>query len=525
MERSDMSNKENKLFMDKRSVSASNVASTTNAQDKEAVLAPNSSRKSEQSSLHPQQGTGLGNFTKTLLAKAKTDECGLSPATLQSLVNPMRSQLGLPCLSLFSKVDSTPRESCDEPPPQASPTDLEKHTSDKQSPPYSDLLVQNNDSDQSTELPRFAPARQLPLSNFTTTTASNKTFVHGLESNNNTFPEVAAVIPTPKSKYPSGDCQPKSVKKNLNTPKTNTVLSNHAIKQKGSIKKPPAGSGGWKFSSEHVQGKEYLIINQLGKGGCGEVLLVIEKDKRELFALKRINLSGIADSSVDECVNEVQMLVDLRDSDLVVHIYAWEFDKGEKTMKIVMEHGHCDLQHTIKSKYMTCLKLRGIWERLLTIVDVIHKRGIVHADLKPANFIWSGDNLKIIDFGIASRLQNDHTSIAMLCPKGTLNFISPETMQPDALGLAKISPKSDIWSLGCILYWMAYGRTPFEHITHPVQKMAAIVKGAIDYPPLPHQFSSSAPEIISVLKLCFQMDYRRRPSTSDLLQHPLIRNV
>lgn len=113
------------------------------------------------------------------------------------------------------------------------------------------------------------------------------------------------------------------------------------------------------------------------------------------------------------------MLVDLRDSDLVVHIYAWyvvlnsyfrsqtdsvffiirEFDKGEKTMKIVMEHGHCgksfgitwesleifdvqyafyeplDLQHTIKSKYMTCLKLRGIWERLLTIVDVIHKRG------------------------------------------------------------------------------------------------------------------------------------------------------
>lgn len=53
-----MSNKENKLFMDKRSVSASNVASTTNAQDKEAVLAPNSSRKSEQSSLHPQQGTG-----------------------------------------------------------------------------------------------------------------------------------------------------------------------------------------------------------------------------------------------------------------------------------------------------------------------------------------------------------------------------------------------------------------------------------------------------------------------------------
>lgn len=120
-----------------------------------------------------------------------------------------------------------------------------------------------------------------------------------------------------------------------------------------------------------------------------------------MFALKRVNLSGIADASVEECVNEVQMLVDLRDSDLVVHIYAWfveitnpdydkstismcmsdinicfrEFDKKEKTMKILMEHGQCDLQHSIKAKNWTSLKLRSIWERLLTIVDVIHNRG------------------------------------------------------------------------------------------------------------------------------------------------------
>lgn len=64
--------------------------------------------------------------------------------------------------------------------------------------------------------------------------------------------------------------------------------------------------------------------------------------------------------------------------------------------------------------------------------------GIVHADLKPANFVWVDDNLKIIDFGIASRLQSDLTSIAMANPKGTLNFISPEIIKLDDCGRSKV---------------------------------------------------------------------------------------
>jgi len=72
--------------------------------------------------------------------------------------------------------------------------------------------------------------------------------------------------------------------------------------------------------------------------------------------------------------------------------------------------------------------------------SILMVTGIVHADLKPANFVWVGGNLKIIDFGIANKLQADYTSIATLHPKGTLNFISPETVSQDQFGRTKVSP-------------------------------------------------------------------------------------
>lgn len=72
---------------------------------------------------------------------------------------------------------------------------------------------------------------------------------------------------------------------------------------------------------------------------------------------------------------------------------------------------------------------------------------------------------------------------------------------------------------------MVYGRTPFEYIAHPVAKMNAIVKGDIAYPPLPPQLQASASELLSVLKSCFQHDYRMRPTTAELLCHPFLRKL
>ena len=106
---------------------------------------------------------------------------------------------------------------------------------------------------------------------------------------------------------------------------------------------------------------------------------------------------------------------------------------------------------------------------MLKSVSVVHKMNIVHSDLKPANFLIVNGTLKIIDFGIASKISDDKTHVTKDNTMGTFNYMSPEAIQSGEN--VKIGVKSDVWSLGCILYQMVYKKLPFGHIKEPWKKM------------------------------------------------------
>ncbi|CAG2118064.1 unnamed protein product [Medioppia subpectinata] len=178
-------------------------------------------------------------------------------------------------------------------------------------------------------------------------------------------------------------------------------------------------------------------------------------------------------------------------------MYAHEYQNNGQQLLVVMEKGDSDLNNVLKS-FMESEEKRSLdphlvrfyWQQMLKSVDEIHAKGVVHSDLKPVNFILVAGKLKLIDFGIANAIQANNTSVFKESQIGTINYMAPEALQnrSDIRGktVIKYNCKADVWSLGCILYTLVYGRTPFHHLNHLFQKASAILdpNHQINYPPI-----------------------------------------
>ncbi len=154
-------------------------------------------------------------------------------------------------------------------------------------------------------------------------------------------------------------------------------------------------------------------------------------------AVKRVDLSGVSECEASAFRNEVKLLERLRGNRRIVKLIDYEErpkNGGEGTeLFVVMEHGERDLANMLKEvssseNGLTDAKTKFFWEEMLEAVSVVHRENIVHSDLKPANFLIVGGMLKLIDFGIASTVNDNKTHVtkvscfvlkyfSMLCSK------------------------------------------------------------------------------------------------------------
>ncbi|XP_034553981.1 dual specificity protein kinase Ttk isoform X2 [Notolabrus celidotus] len=270
-----------------------------------------------------------------------------------------------------------------------------------------------------------------------------------------------------------------------------------------------------------IKGRQFFILKMIGRGGSSKVYQVLDH-KKQLFAVKYVDLEEADAQTVESYKNEIEHLNHLQQySDQIIKLYDYEITNSYIYM--LMECGNLDLNTWLRNrKSVNPLERKFYWKNMLEAVQTIHKHGIVHSDLKPANFVIVNASLKLIDFGIANRIQPDVTSIMKDSQVGTLNYMPPEaikdTSSQHGKARSKISPKGDVWSLGCILYCMTYRKTPFQSITNQIAKLHAIIDPShkIEFPDIAEK------DLLDVLKRCLVRNPKERISIAELLEHPYL---
>jgi non-specific serine/threonine protein kinase/serine/threonine-protein kinase len=220
----------------------------------------------------------------------------------------------------------------------------------------------------------------------------------------------------------------------------------------------------------------YSVVGRLGEGGMGTVFEAEQHNPRRRVALKVMRGGPFVDEeSVRMFQREVESLARLKHPNIGAIYDAGRTQTGEHFFAMELVRGR-DLGEFLrargapKSRAETRFRLR-LFQSICDAVHYAHQRGVIHRDLKPSNIIVAEDEntapdeiptVKILDFGLARITEADVnatqvTEIGVI--KGTLAYMSPEQTRGDS---AEIDLRTDVYSLGVILYEMLTGLLPYD---------------------------------------------------------------
>ncbi len=246
----------------------------------------------------------------------------------------------------------------------------------------------------------------------------------------------------------------------------------------------------------------YQIIEELGKGGMGKVYKANDTDIKEKVAIKLIKPEiSTNKKTIERFQNELKFARKIRHKNVC---QMYDLNREEGTYYITMEYVEGEnLKNMIRmSRQLGIGTAISVAKQVCEGLAEAHKLGVVHRDLKPSNIMIDREgSVRILDFGIARSLKEKGITGA-----GVM-IGTPEYMSPEQVEAKETDQRSDIYSLGVILYEMVTGRVPFEGDT----PFTIGVKHKSETPKNPKELNAQIPEDLSnVILRCLEKDKENR---------------
>ena len=270
----------------------------------------------------------------------------------------------------------------------------------------------------------------------------------------------------------------------------------------------------FEYHSIHFLMEQFECIKQIGRGGYGSIYLVKSLSDESLKVIKEVDTSNMSKEECERSKKEVEILRELKHINIIQYI---SYNVRNQKLYILMEYADGgDLSDKISEQRLRKKRFReelivDWFVQMCLSIKYIHDRKIIHRDIKPSNFFFTKTGtIKLGDFGLSAYVE--YTEAKFKSRYGTPYYLSPELCNGE-----KYNQKTDIWSLGCVLYELCTLKKAFNGLT-----LKLIIESIKNDEPV-RISSIYSQELRSLIKLMLNKDQNQRPSINDILKIPLIK--